>query len=343
MKNIKLLALFAAAVLMAACSSDTAEVLEPSTPNNEPKTYKVSLNLEGEYVDITEEPLTRADEDAPKKLYGINVYSMKTDGSESSYSNYAYGVFDNKEDMVITLLEGYKYKFQCTSVIEGEGKFPSYYFDHSSSNTFSEPFTVAYGLSVSDVNQFKNSTSIYLRGLEYGDTFTSNGSYYYPKMDRYYGEIEDFDPATTNVATIPLKRTVFGMKLVVPSVHDGSLSVSAKAFEPNLYSGREIHIYSQPITEPVESAAIYSFYDVYDCWKAEDTYTASVTLTFEWTRANGIMQSFTKDITVKRNVMTVLTVNLDGGSRGTSGVTIGIEEEEQTEMGIEYDEVSFNG
>ena len=334
MKSIKFLAAFAATLLMAACSSDTAEVLEPSTPNNEQKTYEVKLNFEGEYVDVTEEPLTRADEDAPKKLYGIQVYCMKTDGSESSYSRYAYGVFDNKEDMVISLLGGYKYKFECTSVIEGEDKFPSYYFSNSSSSkAFSYPFLLNqnWAFSVSYINQFMISKSYYLSGLGFGETETSNNRKSYPAMDRYYGELENFDPATTSVATIPLKRTAFGIKLVVPAVPDGSLSVS--------YNKDISYKHPRTITEPIEYATIYTFYDVYNCWKAEETYTASVALTFEWTRANGYQQTFTKDITVKRNVMTVLTVDLEGGA---SDVTLGLAEE-QTEMGTENDEVHFNG
>lgn len=330
MKSIKFLAALAATLLMAACSSDTAEVLEPSTPNDKPKTYEVKLNFEGEYVDVTEEPLTRADEDAPKKLYGINVYCMKTDGSESSYSHYAYGVFDNKEDMVISLLGGYKYKFECTSVIEGEEKFPSWYFSGSSSDYFLEPFRLNSSyLYVSDINKFMISKSYYLRGLGSGYTHT-NISWFYPAMDRYYGELENFDPATTSVATIPLKRTAFGIKLVVPAVPDGSLSVR---YDIDTYNAQKI------ITEPIEYATIYTFYYVYDCWKSEETYTESLTLTFEWTRANGYQQTFKKDITVKRNVMTVLTVDLEGGA---SDVTLGLAEE-QTEMGTENDEVHFNG
>lgn len=336
MKSIKFLAALVAALLMAACNSDTTEMLEPTTPNEEPKTYEVRLSFDGEYVDITEEPLTRADEDAPKKLYGINVYSMKTDGSESDYSHYAYGVFDNKEDMVISLLEGYKYKFECTSVIEGEDKFPSSYFSGSSSSYFDIPFNLySSNLYISDVNKFNSSAYNYLNGLRYGATVSNNAMSAHPAMDRYYGELEDFDPTTT-VATIPLKRTAFGIKYVVPSVPDGSLSVLASV------SGESLKIHPQTITEPVESTAIYSFYYVYNCWKVEHVYTVSVTLKFEWTRANGSVQSFTKDITVKRNVMTVLTVNLDGGSRGLNDVTLGIEEE-QTEMEIENDEVQFNG
>ena len=327
MKSIKFLAAFAATLLMAACSSDTAEVLEPTTPNEEQKTYEVRLNFEGEYVDVTEEPLTRAEEEAPKKLYGINVYCMKTDGSESFYSYYAYGVFDNKEDMVISLLGGYKYMFECTSVIEGEDKFPSNYF--SKSGTFDYPFGSSL-LYVRDINKFMISKSYYLGGLGSGLTTIGNTWWSYPAMDRYYGELENFDPATTSVATIPLKRTAFGIKLVVPAVPDGSLSVR---YDINTYNAQKI------ITEPGEYATIYTFHHVKDCWKSEETYTESATLTFTWTRANGYQQTFTKDITVKRNVMTVLTVDLEGGA---SDVTLGLAEE-QTEMGTENDEVHFNG
>ena len=51
---------------------------------------------------------------APKKIYGINVY-YKKDG-DTQYQNYAYGLFDNIEDMTISLIGGYKYKFECSMV-----------------------------------------------------------------------------------------------------------------------------------------------------------------------------------------------------------------------------------
>ena len=120
MKTFRLIGMTLMVVLMCvACSNQDAD--EPSLEADAQKTYEVSLNLSGDYIDVTESPLSRADE--PKKYYAIDVLCMKTDGTQSSYSAYAYGVFDNLEDMKITLLGGYKYKFVCTSATEREDKF----------------------------------------------------------------------------------------------------------------------------------------------------------------------------------------------------------------------------
>ena len=145
-------------MLCVACSNTDAD--EPQLEVDNQKTYEVSLNFGGDYVDVTETPLSRADE--PKKYYAINVFCMKTDGTETYYSTYASGVFDNKEAMKITLLGGYKYMFECTSAIEGEDKF---YIN--SSGTLYWPY--ANSTSASNMNKFSMESS-FGSDLQYGRT-----------------------------------------------------------------------------------------------------------------------------------------------------------------------------
>ena len=330
-----------AAILMssyfASCSSNDSEELQ-ILPNEEPTSYEVSLSLSGEYVETSEEPLARADEETPKKYYGVNVYCMKTDGTESDYTYYACGVFDNTADMKITLLGGYKYKFECSSVKEGVDKF------YTTSSNIYDPFYTYneygyYGISSSEINKFTVSSSSVLGGL------TSNKHYYSSNnrkvscknWDRYYGELTDYVPTNGGIATIPMLRTVFGIKMIISGVPDGTLSWYCRYYTTDFFDltfAQKSHTGS----EILEISDIFTFADVYDCWKA-NSYSKDFTINFTWTRANGYKQTFSEDITVKRNVMTVMNVNLTGGS---DEVGIGVEEE-STEMTNEEVNVNYDG
>lgn len=326
-------------MLCVACSNNSSE--EPQLEADNPKTYEVSLNFNGDYVDVTETPLSRADE--PKKYYAINVFCMKTDGTETSYSTYACGVFDNKEDMKITLLGGYKYKFECTSAIEGEDKF----YIHSSGILY---WPYANSTSASDMNKFSMESS-FVSSLQYGRTcYNYSSSYYYdfPKMDRYYGQLMDYLPTEGGTATIPMKRCAFGVKMIINGVPDGTLSWGSPSYYKRVDKTYYIYLTKGSHTgdEKLEFSSIYTFYDVYECWQkavAGEDYTNTFTINFTWDRANGYSQSFSKEFTVKRNVMTNINVTLSGGSEE---VTIGMEEENSAmtdeTTDVEYDGGSLN-
>lgn len=321
--------------VITSCSNADEPLPEPTTSNDEGASYEVSINFAGEYTEITEEPLGRADEESPKKFYGINVYCMKTDGSESAYSRYAYGVFDNIADMRITLLGGYKYKFECTSATEGDDLF------YKDSSYLYRPFTTSEVFSSGDdrfyksqLNNFITSQSYYLNGIQLGNTYDNfKSTKIYPRMDRYYGELTDFIPSEGGVANIPMKRTVFGLKIIVNGVPDGTLRWTINSLYTNkTCTGSDI----------VEVSTIYTFYEVKKCWET-DTYSQDFTISFTWTRSNGYKQYFSEDFTAKRNVMTTINVNLKGGA---NDISLGIVEEdtpmESEEISIDYDGGDMN-
>ena len=324
MKTFRFIGMTLMVVLMCvACSNQDAD--EPSLEADAQKTYEVSLNLSGDYIDVTESPLSRADE--PKKYYAIDVLCMKTDGTQSSYSAYAYGVFDNLEDMKITLLGGYKYKFVCTSATEREDKF---YADDIKIRWPDGLYTYS-----SDMNKFTMKynfgTNLHYGYTYYNDSYSSSSN---PKMDRYYGELMDYTPKDGGTATIPMKRCVFGVKMTVNAVPDGTLSWSNSSLRFNATSHTG--------TEKLEFSSVYTFYGVYNCWQkaiAGEDYTNTFTINFTWTRANGYTQNFSKEFTVKRNVMTNINVTLTGGSEE---VSVGIQEE-NSEMTSESTDVNYDG
>ena len=113
------------------CSNNKDELLSKEQERNDQEIYTVSFDLGGEFISTSETPLSRT-EVIPKKIYGINVYYKKDDNS--SYQNYAYGLFDNIEDMTISLIGGYKYKFECSMV---KNDVDTLYYDN---HTYYAPF-----------------------------------------------------------------------------------------------------------------------------------------------------------------------------------------------------------
>ena len=264
----------------------------------------------------------------------------KKDG-EQNYQNYAYGLFDNIQDMTISLIGGYKYKLECSMVqndvdtlyykqqINGNIEYYAP-FHKGTSNNYS-----FYGVALE--NKFNISTtynSIRFIGLQGGLSSTKGNtiSSTYPRLDRFYGELTDYIPTKEGVAKIDLKRTAFGFKFVVTPPTDGTLSVN------NNYSGIDPNIKISSGDSTVEMSSMYTFYDVYRCWEVEK-YTEDFTIKLTWVRGNGATQTFEKVVTAKRNVMTTINVNVNGSSTDSS---LGVKEED-TPMGSENVDMNFDG
>ena len=321
------------------CSNNEDELLPKEQEQTNQETYTISFNLGGEFISTSETPLSRT-EVTPKKIYGINVY-YKKDG-DMNYQNYAYGLFDNIEDMTISLISGYKYKFECSMV---KNDADTLYHDD---NMYYAPFhqgKLNYDIYKGTIleNKFNISTTNYIQiqGLKFGETSLKGKRGYndianYPQTDRFYGELTDYVPTKDGVANIDLKRTAFGLKFIVTPPVDGALSVSyiwidnGGSMNPNIKVSADDNI--------LESSSMYTFYEVYECWQAED-YIKVLTIQLKWERANGATQMFEKTITAKRNVLTTININVNGSTTDSS---LGVKEDD-TPMGNENVDMNFNG
>lgn len=320
------------------CSNNEDELPPKEQEQTNQETYTISFNLGGEFISTSETPLSRS-EVAPKKIYGINVY-YKKDG-DTRYQNYAYGLFDNIQDMTISLISGYKYKFECSMV---KNDTDTLYHDNE---TYYAPFHKYYssfygyeGIELSNKFSISTTNSIRLTGLREGNTCisTSNDSERYPKTDRFYGELTDYIPTKDGVANIDLKRTAFGLKFIVTPPVDGTLSVSDISNKNNNLDYIASNVEVSAGENVLEKSFMCTFREVYECWQAEN-YTKDFTIYLTWERANGATQTFEKVITVKRNVMTTVNVNVNGSTTDSS---LGVKEDD-TPMGNENVDMNFNG
>lgn len=304
-------------LFMAACSGDESENIP--TPPEKAETYLVSLNLSGD-IDVAQEPLTRGT--ATNDLYGINVYYSE-DGT--TYKNYAYGLFDNKEDMTIELLSGYQYKFACTLVKNGK---QSLYYGQAFGNTYSG-YCYPFQTNSSNSTMLSNSFilgSTYLEGIGSGyahlsslsSPSTSNYTQY-PGINRFYGETSGYTPTKGGQVTIELKRTVFGAKFNINGVQEGSVIASCGA------------LWSQTTTTDVEgTATVHSFNDVSTCWSNGDSHSLTLTVNVKYTSDRGEAWDLSNSLSVtfKRNVLTTVNINV---SPDLSSAALTLTEEEMSD------------
>ena len=87
---------------MSACN-DEMEAGFTGSYDDEPGMTEVSLTLGGEFIDVYDTPLTRADGQEKKKLYAVNVYYDTLGVEEPKYNQYAFGLFDDVKNMKIKL------------------------------------------------------------------------------------------------------------------------------------------------------------------------------------------------------------------------------------------------
>jgi hypothetical protein len=306
MKTVRMIGLALFAILLCvnftSCSSN--DDVEPDAPQK-PKEYVVSLGFTGE-ISVSESPLSRA---SGNDLYGIQVYSCPNLEGSTTYSYYAKGLFDDTSLMTLKLLEGYKYKFVATMVVDGKNQIC---YNGCYLSPFNEELT----------NSFTYSLTDYIFGLDRGTTTLVNSlECKIPKVDRYYGETTDYIPAENSNVIINMKRTVFGAKFVADNLEEGTVSISMK------------NATKVEITHPkTESEGIFTFSNVGDAY-ANDEYTETISTEIIWTKADGVVVPLgTHNITFKRNVLTTITIKVaDATIENGIGITIDDEEKNMGE------------
>lgn len=302
----KLRKFLAAITALIACVGMTSCSSENDLPGNEAEQefYTVRLGWGGE-LDVTYEPLTRAD--ATDDLYGIQVYSTPDieleDGEEITWTPYAYGLFDNT-DISINLLKGYKYKFVATMIVDGKNKIWSL-----DSGDYNVPFfvqgTIEGFCPIS--NTFDYQSSKYFSSLTGEVYLRSNGAvdlYSHPNIERYYGELDNYEPIQDAQATIPMKLTCFGAKFVA----QGKAAASG-TLEIQMSNAPVLEL--TPTTDAKYISDIFSFSNVYEAWNA-DEYSEEIAVTINWHKTDGIIIPLgTHNITYKRNKTTIVNIEVD--------------------------------
>lgn len=293
-------------ILVAALASCSKNASDPT--EKQVKKYVVSIGLGGEIAGVSIGDLTKAESN---DLYGIQVDSRDA-GTTGGYISYAYGVFDTLEGLTITLLDGKEYVFKATLIKDGKKHMMNY------GDGYSSPFFHQgnpYGCTPVGT-EFNYSTSQYLPYENYlnDKTYLIEGSYYYPDVDRYYGELEGFVPGNSDTVTIGMKRMVFGLNVIAEGMTEGKLKVQI--------SGAPLKEIVYPKTELDE---IFSLYNVYDALLTEN-YKETITVSFTLVKDNEeetLLASGEFDF--YRNKKTTITVQTQS-QNPTASVSVNLED-----------------
>lgn len=180
-------ALFLIALIIVSCNND--ENLNHSIVPEETTTSQVSLCILPA-IEQSDMPMARANT-AHRGLYAINV--LWQGKGLTSYQPYVSGLFDDISQIEISLIDGYKYRFDCSFLVEDE--LPCYIiedelikygrpFSMSKNGDIYAPVTNKLIVSLAP---FDNNTQFY-QGIYWGSTETEKGKVLsYPSNHRYYG------------------------------------------------------------------------------------------------------------------------------------------------------------
>lgn len=134
---------------------------------------------------------------------------------------------------------------------------------------------------------------------------------WYPGFDRWYGELEDFEPKANGVVNIDMKRTSFAMNFNVASPVDGKLTVSCDSV---------CDFVVKPSTTKIQNMkSFYSFKDVSEVHAAackDKAYEHKFTIFVTWERTDGSNTGskniFSKEVTVANNKMLNINIDVNG-------------------------------
>lgn len=295
-----------AAVMGIMTFASCQENITPENPAQEQEVYTVQLGFGGEW-DVTYEPLTRGNDN--NDLYGIQVYSAPNNEEKTTWSNYAYGLFDNVDNVTVSLLKGFKYKFVATMVVDGKNVIAH------NNDSYNGPFAFVEGNSAYNCligNLFNYSSTCYFLWIGSGYSLLSglSGSFYHPNTERFYGELIDYVPeeSSNDKAKIHMKRTSFGAKFIA----QGKLATAGR-LEVLMTEAPAISI---DLTQEKQHDDIYTFSNVkasydYQTGNYEEDIDVSINWHYDTEDGEVTVPLGTHKITYKRNATTVVKINLE--------------------------------
>ena len=304
----KYIILFIWAFSLFGCSQDETD------NNREDKIITVSVKLNGE-ISSGESLITRTETDS-QDLIGIIVYKW----SGSNWQGFAYGLFDNLDNVTINLLAGSKYKFKCTLIKDAKNKL------FKNTDIYSRTCYPFWGTSNSTFNNlnspFSYTTGVYDYLQKDEVTIANNSHRCCIDIDRFYGELENYSPTVDGIVNINLKRVSFGLQVKVTGISDGTVDVTVK------HKDAAVTFVSQTgLSSNYESAAtMYSMYHITNAWQYADAdYQEPINVSVKWTRSVGVTEDLgTKTVNVKRNSLNIIHIKLTANG---DGAAVGVREE----------------
>lgn len=330
-KLISLIALAILAINLQSCSTDKDPEAEGNHrhQNETPKVYTYKLSFGGDYIDQSEEPLTREGE---TPIYvGINV-TRSENTVNAPVEKYAHGVFTHKDGITIEIIEGYKYEFEATVLTN---KTDIYKLDND--NNYPTPFSCYADIDNDhrtaflnkDINSFlytfdstftNESMKRYLPELSSGKAYVNItnfatikfGECAYPRVNRYYGKttIDATVFPSGKEINIPLDYKCFGLRFQLGDVPKGTYitwqDITAEGSSNQgdfLQFNKDFQLDSDHT--PYED--IYSLNNL-------NQSTQNLKFRFTWHKGDNSTETFEREFNVNAGRRKILTISVSGNS-----------------------------
>lgn len=296
-----------------------------------PKVKTIRMSFGGDYITESEEPLLRAQD--CKTFVGVNVYYTDKDDETKTEKKYAYGLFESTNSVSINLITGYTYRFEASVLIEIEKG--DKLWDNGAGN-YGEPFLTNNGegyFPESDItgefiythNAASNAKFHFIRLssgtalVDAGDALPSQyGDVRFPRVKRFYGGLNSFDPSLMSTVEIPMEYKCFGLKLVLKSI-PGDTSVGVLDISDNgnnvTNSSTSHPEYYLRFPDGLRLKSTSEDSKIYDGLYSLNNFkenTKEFKLKFTWYKGNGQTQVFSHTFTVEAKKKKVLEISIDG-------------------------------
>ncbi len=303
-KQVTWLGLLLCLLLFAACEKPVLENGDGNKKSSNAKNkltrvvriHPKELRIETieEAMQAKRQPLSRAGiEEKRQKFYAVNVYEKKA--NDESYSMYAYGLFTSLSKIALKMNVENLYKVECLIVEEGDDKIGV------DGGEYLAPFLHGTNKGTKATNTFVFSKDENLSSLTKGETAISDRqSVQYPRLMKLYGTINDFSPKTTKDLIIDMRKAVFGLRFKVTPPDEGKLVISYFGWRISLTNNNDAY----------DNSATYSFYDIVNA--CQEGYQTTVDVKITWTKDDGTVEQESKQLLLKRNVMTVVDISVAG-------------------------------
>lgn len=314
---------------------------------------------------------------------GINVYMQKK-GTNGPKEKYAYGLFnfspdpttlkfDKNTTIVVKLYSEYLYSFEVTVLTE---LVDTLAISTSSSNKgYTDPFRIKSDTYNGDGAQYnidnlgeiiytfdsKKSSGDLLPDRErykfanlksgiadvyVGDDWIhKTGKFHYPRVKRYYGELNDYDPTGTSSteATIPLAYQCFGIKIEVESMPTNTTLTVQDIEYSKTKNEQDFLLFPNDLT--LSNGSIWEgLYSMKDLQTLEEQYSSpsskSFKLSFTWHKGGDLTETFESgDIEVSAKTRKIIKVNVQGQTNEESRGNIKFDFTQADETLVEDEEI----
>ena len=179
--------------------------LDNELPMSTEEMVDISLDFSGDYIDISDMPLTRGN--TPQAYYAVKVMSLNP--NTNNYEVYATGIFDNTDDMVVKLSTSKQYKFAVALLYDYLENYSFGSDEVTNEFDYTDPYPArvihgGYSSPFKDKNGYECSSAM---------------------IDSYYGFLNNYAPKSDGICTIDMKRVTVGLEIEVEGLTKGHVSV----------------------------------------------------------------------------------------------------------------------